>query len=82
MPGDVGVDELAGILLDVATVAVVLNKPLSARLMPVPGLSTEQRTAFDFEYFTNARVFPPKSSGISELLRQNRFVSFHSPSAT
>lgn len=78
LPGDIGVDELAGILLDVATVAVVLEKPLSARLMPVPGLSADQRTAFDFEYFANARPLPSKSSGISQLLRRNRFVSFNS----
>lgn len=75
LPGDVGVDELAGILLDVAALAVVLNKPLSARLMPVPGLALDQRTAFDFDYFTNARVLPIKSSGISRLLRRNHFVS-------
>jgi uncharacterized protein (UPF0210 family) len=81
LPGDVGVDELAGILLDVATTAITLNKPLSARLMPVPDLSANQRTAFDFEYFANARVLPVKSSGISELLRQNQFISFHYPQA-
>ncbi len=76
LPGDVGVDELAGILLDVATVAVMLNKPLGARLMPVPNLAADQRTAFDFDYFTNARVLPIKSSGISQLLRRNQFISF------
>jgi uncharacterized protein (UPF0210 family) len=79
LPGDVRVDELAGILLDVATIAITLNKPLSARLMPVPDLSADQRTAFDFEYFANARVLPIKSSGISQLLRQNQFISFHRP---
>jgi uncharacterized protein (UPF0210 family) len=76
LPGDVGVDELAGILLDVATLAVVLDKPLSARLMPVPGLPPGGRTAFDFEYFANARVLPIKSSGIARLLGRGRFVSF------
>jgi uncharacterized protein (UPF0210 family) len=76
LPGDVGVDELAAILLDVATLAVTLDKPLSARLMPVPGLSANQRTAFDFDYFANAQVFPVKSSGISQLLTRNQFVAF------
>ena len=76
LPGDVEVDELAAILLDVATLAINLNKPLNARLMPVPGLSAEQRTTFDFEYFANARVLPKMSSGISQLLRRNRYVSF------
>jgi hypothetical protein len=51
-----------------------LNKPLSARLMPVPGLTAGQRTAFDFAYFENARVLPVKRSGISRLLSGNQFV--------
>ena len=71
-------DELAAILLDVAALAIVLDKPLSARLMPVPGLTAGQRTAFDFEYFDNARLLPIKSSGVSHLLRRNQFVSFRS----
>jgi len=74
LPGEVGIDELAAILLDVATLAVALDRPLSARLMPVPGLSADQLTAFDFDYFANARVLPVKSSGISQLLTHNRFV--------
>jgi uncharacterized protein (UPF0210 family) len=74
LPGDIGVDELAGILLDMATLAITLDKPLSARLMPVPDLSAGQRTAFDFEYFANARALPIKSSGISQLLSQNQFI--------
>jgi uncharacterized protein (UPF0210 family) len=76
LPGDVSVDELAAIMLDVATLAVTLNKPLSARLMPVPGLGPEGRTAFDFEYFANGRVLPIKSSGISQLLRRDEFFRF------
>ena len=75
LPGDVGVDELAGMLLDVATLAVVLNKPLSGRLMPVPGLTAGQRTAFDFPYFANARVLPVKGSGVSRLLSRDQFVT-------
>ena len=61
-------------LESMATIAITLNKPLSARLMPVPDLSAGQRTAFDFEYFANARALPIKSSGISELLSQNQFM--------
>ncbi|GAB4541592.1 MAG: PFL family protein [Anaerolineae bacterium] len=78
LPGEVEVEELAGILLDMATLAITLDKPLSARLMPVPGLASGQRTAFDFEYFANARGLPIKSSGVGQLLRQNRFVPWPS----
>ena len=79
LPGDVDVNELAAILLDVATLAITLDKPLSARLMPVPGMAAEGRTAFDFEYFANARVLPVKMSGASQLLDRNQFISFRPP---
>lgn len=38
VPGAARVDALAGIIADVATLAVRLKKPLSARLLPIPGL--------------------------------------------
>jgi len=37
LPGDTDVAVIAHLLLDVATLALRLNKPLSARLFPVPG---------------------------------------------
>ena len=36
LPGDMSVEELAAILLDVSTLALVADKPLTARLMPIP----------------------------------------------
>ena len=47
---------VAAILLDLATLAVKLNKPLTARLMPIPGMQTGDTTRFTFEYFANAQV--------------------------
>ncbi len=56
LPGDVSQATLAGILLDVAALSARLRKPLVARLMPLPGLSAGDATAFDFEYFAPGRV--------------------------
>ena len=56
LPGDTSIDALSAILLDLATLAVKLNKPLTARLMPIPGLRAGDETHFDFEYFASARV--------------------------
>jgi uncharacterized protein (UPF0210 family) len=56
LPGDVTVEQLAAILLDVATLAVRLKKPLSARLFPIPGKKEGDMTEFDFPYFLNTRV--------------------------
>jgi uncharacterized protein (UPF0210 family) len=63
LPGDVGEEELAGILLDMAALSLRLDKPLTARLMPVPGARAGDLTAFDFEYFANGRVLDVKGLG-------------------
>lgn len=56
LPGDVSEESLAGILLDMAALALRLNKPLTARLMPLPGKQAGDETSFQFEYFANSRV--------------------------
>lgn len=56
LSGDVTVEEIARLLLDVATLALRLNKPLSARLFPVPGKRAGERTAFTSPYLTNTVV--------------------------
>jgi hypothetical protein len=47
---------LAAILLDLATLALRLDKPLTARLMPIPGKAAGDPTGFDFAFFANSRV--------------------------
>jgi uncharacterized protein (UPF0210 family) len=63
LPGDASEAELAGILLDMATLAQRLDKPLTARLMPVPGARAGDITQFDFAYFANGRVLDLKGWG-------------------
>lgn len=53
LPGDASEERIAALLLDVATLAVRLRKPLSARLFPVPGTVAGERTAFTSPYLTN-----------------------------
>jgi uncharacterized protein (UPF0210 family) len=62
LPGDIGTEELAAILADLATLAVRLDKPLTARLMPIPGKKAGDLTEFDFEYFANAGVLDSRGS--------------------
>ncbi|HEB64786.1 MAG TPA: DUF711 family protein [Chloroflexi bacterium] len=56
LPGDTGVERLYAILLDVAALSTRLGKPLTARLMPMPGKAAGDEIAFDFPYFANSRV--------------------------
>ncbi len=65
LPGDTTVDQLYAILLDVAALALRLNKPLTARLMPFPGKIAGDSLEFSFEYFTPSKVLPAPSYPIS-----------------
>lgn len=58
LPGDVSEEQLTAILLDVASLGGKLNKPLSARLFPIPGKHAGDLTEFSFSYFVNTRVMP------------------------
>lgn len=68
IPGDTGEDQLASILLDIAALSCRLQKPLTARLMPIPGKRAGDPTNFDFAYFANSRVMAVSSTGLSGLL--------------
>lgn len=60
--GETSIESIAALLLDLSALAVKLDKPLTARLIPVPGVKTGEMTKFNFEYFANARVFDLGSS--------------------
>lgn len=48
----------AAVLLDTAALAFRLGKPLSVRLLPVPGGVPGQRTNFDSPYLLNCAILP------------------------
>jgi len=56
LPGDVSEDKLYVLLLDIASLAIKLNKPLSARLMPIPHKKAGEMTGYTFEYFVNSKI--------------------------
>jgi uncharacterized protein (UPF0210 family) len=55
-PGDIGREQLARILGDVAALAKKWNKPLTARLQPVPGKAAGELTNFNDPYLFNTRL--------------------------
>jgi uncharacterized protein (UPF0210 family) len=77
LPGDISQAALAGILLDVAALAVRLNKPLTARLMPLPGKSAGDPVHFDFPYFADSRVMAASGPGIKSNLAQPQRLKIH-----
>ena len=56
VPGDISSKELTGIMLDVAAKASWLNKPLGARILPIPNKSTGDLTSFEHDFFVNTRI--------------------------
>jgi uncharacterized protein (UPF0210 family) len=58
LPGDVTLDQMNRIFSDVASLAVKWNKPLSARLQPIPGKGPGDRTEFDDPFLFNTTIHP------------------------
>jgi len=56
LPGDVSQDAIVGLLFDVAALAIRGDKPLTARLMPLPGKVAGDPVHFDFAYFADGGV--------------------------
>ncbi|HSF81338.1 MAG TPA: DUF711 family protein [Anaerolineales bacterium] len=68
LPGDITPGALGAILLDLAALAQRLDKPLTARLMPIPGKAAGDATDFDFPYFANSRVLPVSAQALGRHL--------------
>ncbi len=56
LPGDTTSECLVPLLLDLCALALRLDKPLTARLMPIPNKKAGEETNFDFAFFAPSRV--------------------------
>jgi hypothetical protein len=64
----VSADQLTAVLLDLAALALRLDKPLTARLMPIPGKQAGEPTDFDFPFFANSRVMALEAQPLTGVL--------------
>ena len=58
LPGDVSLDQMKRMYSDVASLALKWNKPLSARLQPVPGKKAGDVTDYQDPYLFNTTIHP------------------------
>jgi len=72
LPGDTRAEQLVPVLLDLAALALRLDKPLTARLMPLPGKQAGDPSDFDFEYFANSRVMRLEAEPLKAPLADTR----------
>jgi len=65
LAGDTTAEQIAPLLLDLSALAMRLDKPLTARLMPIPGKKTGDATDFDFAFFAKSRIMALDSAPLN-----------------
>lgn len=68
LPGDVNPGAMASLLIDLGALALRHSKPLTARLMPIPGKNAGDEIHFDFPYLTDSRVMNLPAESLEGLL--------------
>jgi uncharacterized protein (UPF0210 family) len=74
LPGDISAESLVPLLMDISALSLRLNKPLTARLMPVPGLKSGDQTAFTFDMFKNGRIMDYPAAALSSVLASSEWL--------
>lgn len=74
LPGDSNPNQISSILIDLAALSLRLNKPLTGRLMPIPGKKAGDETNFDFPFFANSRVMAGDTKELSGLFDNEGFL--------
>ena len=75
LAGDTTAEQIAPLLLDLSALAMRLDKPLTARLMPVPGKQAGDSTNFDFGFFSNSKAMSLDSAPLNMPLSGNESFS-------
>lgn len=75
LPGETTAEQITPLLLDLAALSLRLDKPLTARLMPIPGKQAGDPTDFDFDFFSPSRVMALESEPLTgSLAGDGRFT--------
>jgi len=77
VPGSVSVNQISAVLLDIAALALRQHKPLTARIMPIPGKQAGDATEFNFEYFANSTVMALDAAPLTHLFGGNETFTIH-----
>jgi uncharacterized protein len=82
LPGDTTSEQLVPLLLDLCALALRLDKPLTARLMPIPGKQAGDETNFDFAFFAPSRVLALESAELHSPLNRQEILHINKRSNT
>ena len=74
LPGDVSAEMITPLLMDICSLSLRLDKPLTARLMPVPGLKSGDKTFFNFDFFQNGQIMDLPARALSRVLASSEWL--------
>jgi uncharacterized protein len=75
--GDTTAEEITPLLLDLCALALRLDKPLTARLMPVPNKKAGDETNYDFAFFAPSKVMALDSAELNSPLNNNEVLELN-----
>ena len=74
LPGDILEEEISSLILDVAGMAITLQKPLGLRILPIPMKQANDFTSFNYDFLVDTRVLSVKNRGCTgEFFLQDKF---------
>jgi uncharacterized protein (UPF0210 family) len=74
LPGDTTPEAMYALLLDLGVLALRHDKPLTARLMPIPDKNAGDEIQFDFPYFADSRVMSLVAEDLTGELASDEFI--------
>ena len=74
LPGNVDPKSVTALLVDLGALALRHDKPLTARLMPIPERAAGDEVHFDFPYFADSRVMALPEQPLSEIWASSGLV--------
>ncbi len=74
LPDIISKEEIASMILDVATTAIKLDKPLGVRVLPIPDKNISDTTNLKLDFLTNTNIPEIKNISINKsLFKINKF---------
>ena len=74
LPGDATPQQISAVLFDLGALSLRLDKPLTARLMPIPGKKAGEPTSFDFPFFANSNVLGLQAEALSNFFMGDGYL--------
>lgn len=71
VPASMFAEDVTGLILDIATLAVRLRKPLGVRLLPIPNRAVNEFTQLNLDFLCDSRVMDPGVSASTPMLSES-----------